>query len=75
MSTKPRTSGTPEQIAPAVHLEFIRNRAELPDDSGLEEIGDYHRALFMHHRAHELARVHQEGLFHEERLGFLHARW
>jgi hypothetical protein len=75
MSTKTRTTETPEQIAPAVHLEFIRNRAELPDDSGLEEIGDYHRALFMHHRAHELARVHQEGMFHEERLGFLHARW
>jgi hypothetical protein len=75
MSTKTSTTEIPEQIAPAVHLEFIRNRAELPDDSGLEEIGDYHRALFMHHRARDLARVQQEGMFHEERLGFLHVRW
>ena len=75
MSTKTSTTEIPEQIAPAVHLEFIRNRAELPEDSGLEEIGDYHRALFMHHRARDLARVQQEGMFHEERLGFLHVRW
>lgn len=75
MSNKAITPEYTEPIAPAVHLDFIRNRAEFPEVSTPEEIAEYHRALFMHHRARDLERLRQEVLFQEERLGFLHGRW
>lgn len=64
----------PATITPAVHLEFIRNQAELPDGAGLEAVEAYHRALFLHHHAGELERFAQQGRLHEERLAHLEAR-
>jgi hypothetical protein len=66
-----------ESIKPAVHLEFIRNQAALTTEQqpATDEIAEYHRSLFMHHHALEIERLKQEGLSHEERLGFLHSRW
>lgn len=61
-------------ITPAVHLEFIQNQAGLPEDAGLQEIEDYHRALFLHHHAGDLERFQQQARVHEERLAHLETR-
>lgn len=68
-------------ITPAVHLEFIQNQAGLPEESGLEQIEEYHRAIFLHHHAREMelneqqARIHQDRLAHlEDRLKEMHGK-
>lgn len=61
-------------ITPAVHLEFIQNQTGLPEDAGIKEVEDYHRALFLHHHAQELERFQQQARTHEERLEHLDAR-
>ena len=60
-----------EGIVPAVHLEFIHNQLENPQDAGPQEIEQYHRALFLHHHAVEWERHRQQAKIHEERLAFL----
>lgn len=61
-------------ITPSVHLEFIQNQAGLPENKGLEETEAYHRALFLHHHAHELETCQQQSRIHEDRLGHLESR-
>ena len=63
-----------QSISPAVHLEFIQNQAGLPDGAGLQQIEEYHRALFLHHHARDLERFQQEGRIHEDRLGHLEGK-
>jgi len=62
-------------ITPAVHLEYIQNQAALTETPSVEEVGEYHRAIFLHHHAQEMEQLRQEAVTHEERLGFLHSRW
>jgi hypothetical protein len=62
---------TAESIVPAVHLEFIQNELENPEATSLEQVEDYHRALFMHHHAVEWEKYRQQAKTHEDRLGFL----
>lgn len=62
-------------ITPAVHLEYIQNQAGLPEAPSPDEVGEYHRAIFLHHHAQEMEQLRQEAVTHEERLGFLHSRW
>lgn len=71
----PLKSNSPEAITPAVHLEFIQNQAGMAEGNGADEIEAYHRALFLHHHAAELERCQQEARLHEDRLGYLEARW
>src|SRR5579885_2793600 len=66
----PTASGNPDQITPAVHLEFIQNHLENGGASEAE-IEKYHRALFLHHHALEWEKLRQETKIHEDRLGFL----
>ena len=58
-------------ISPAVHLEFIQNQLENPGSSGVEEIEQYHRALFLHHHAQEWEKCRQVARTHEDRVAFL----
>jgi len=58
-----------ESIAPAVHLEFIQNRATFAEGDAVEEVEAYHRALFLHHHARDLERFQQEVRIHEDQLG------
>lgn len=62
-------NGQTESIAPAVHLEFIQNRATFAEGNALEEVEAYHRALFLHHHARDLERFQQEVRIHEDQLG------
>lgn len=62
-------------ITPAVHLEYIQNQAGLTEAPSAEEVGEYHRAIFLHHHAQEMEQLRHEAVIHEERLGFLHSRW
>jgi hypothetical protein len=62
-------NGQTDSIAPAVHLEFIQNRATFAEGDALEEVEAYHRALFLHHHAHDLERFQQEVRIHEDQLG------
>ena len=73
LNSTPNSAGT-ATITPAVHLEFIQNQANLPEEAGLEEIEAYHRALFLHHHARDVERFQQEGRIHEDRLVHLDAR-
>ncbi len=61
-------------MTPAVHLEFIQNQAGLPENAGLDEVEAYHRALFLHHHAHEWEECRQQARTHAERLVHLEAR-
>jgi hypothetical protein len=63
-----------ETIAPAVHLEFIQNQAGLSEDAGIEEVEEYHRALFLHHHAPDLEKFQQQTRIHENRLTHLETR-
>jgi hypothetical protein len=63
-----------ETITPAVHLEFIQNQAGLPEDAGIEEVEEYHRAIFLHHHAGDLEKFQQQAHIHENRLAHLEAR-
>ena len=60
-----------ESIIPAVHLEFIQNELENPEATNLEQVEDYHRALFLHHHAVEWEKYRQQARTHEDRLAFL----
>jgi hypothetical protein len=71
-ATAPKANA--ENITPAVHLEFIQNHLESGSPAGLEEIEQYHRALFLHHHALEWERYRQQARTHEERLAFLQGR-
>ena len=62
-------NGQTESIAPAVHLEFIQNRATFAEGDAVEEVEAYHRALFLHHHARDLERFQQEVRIHEDQLG------
>lgn len=73
MKWSPKADST-APIIPAVHLEFIQNQAGLPDDAGIQEIENYHRALFLHHHAVEMERYRQEAQACEQRLGHLESR-
>lgn len=70
--TMPNESG----VTPPVHLEFIQNHLENPDASAatIDEIEQYHRALFMHHHAMEWEQARQEARTHGERVAFLEGR-
>ena len=61
-------------LASTVHLEFIRNQAELGDGEGLEGVESYHRALFLNHHAGDLERSRQQGRIHGDRLAYLEKR-
>src|SRR5690349_22964910 len=63
-----------ETIAPAVHLEFIQNQSGLPEDAGIEEVEEYHRAIFLHHHAGDLEKFQQQARIHENRLSHLETR-
>jgi hypothetical protein len=65
---------SPETITPAVHLEFIQNQAGLAESEGTAEIEAYHRALFLHHHAHDLEKYQQQARIHEDRLEHLETR-
>jgi len=60
-----------ESIIPAVHLEFIQNELENPEVTSLEQVEDYHRALFLHHHAVEWEKYRQQAKTHEDCLAFL----
>lgn len=75
MNTTASKRPVSDQLVPTVHLEFIHNKAGLPQDSGLVDIEAYHRAIFLHQRGHDLEQLRQEAVVHEERLSFLHHRW
>jgi hypothetical protein len=64
----------PDNITPAVHLEFIQNHLETSSPSAPEEVEQYHRALFLHHHSVEWERSRQQVKTHEERLAFLESR-
>ena len=68
-TSAPKSSA--ESIVPAVHLEFIQNELENPEATSLEQVEDYHRALFLHHHAVEWEKYRQQAKTHEERLSFL----
>lgn len=61
-------------ITPSVHLEFIQNQVGLTDAESLEQIEQYHRALFLHQHAAEMERNQQEARIHEDRLVHLELR-
>lgn len=61
-------------ITPSVHLEFIQNQVGLPDSQSLEQIEQYHRALFLHQHAGEMERNQQEARIHEDRVVHLELR-
>jgi hypothetical protein len=61
-------------ITPAVHLEFIQNQVGLSDAESLEQIEQYHRALFLHQHAGEMERNQQEARIHEDRVVHLELR-
>jgi hypothetical protein len=63
-----------DTIIPAVHLEFIQNHLEGATPTGLDEIEQYHRALFLHHHALEWEGYRQQARTHQERLAFLEGR-
>lgn len=65
---------TPENITPAVHLEFIQNHLEGLGTSTPEQIEQYHRALFLHHHAPEWERHRQEIKTRQDQLAFLEGR-
>ena len=71
-ATAPKSK--PDNITPAVHLEFIQNHLETSNPSAPEEIEQYHRALFLHHHSVEWERSRQRVKTHEERLAFLESR-
>lgn len=60
-----------ESIIPAVHLEFIQNELENAEATSLEQVEDYHRALFYHHHAVEWERYRQQAKTHEDQLAYL----
>ena len=70
ITPKPNT----ESIIPAVHLEFIQNELENPEAASLEQVEDYHRALFLHHHAVEWEKYLQQAKTHEDRLAFLESQ-
>jgi hypothetical protein len=70
MNATPAKSNN-ENITPAVHLEFIQNQLENAGSSGMEEIEQYHRALFLHHHAVEWERFRQEARTHEDKVAYL----
>src|SRR5262245_2316636 len=61
-------------IVPPVHLEFIQNQLENPGASSLEEVEQYHRALFLHHHAVEWEKHRQKARVHQDRLAFLESQ-
>lgn len=61
-------------IIPAVHLEFIQNQASLAENSGVDQVESYHRALFLHHHAGEIEQQQQHRHIHENRLLHLESR-
>jgi hypothetical protein len=61
-------------ITPAVHLEFIQNQVGHAQDSGPEQVEQYHRALFLHHHAPEWEKCRQKIKTHQDRLLFLESR-
>lgn len=65
---------SPDAGLSAIHLEFIQNHAEHRDGDGIEEVADYHRAVFMNRHATDLERFQQEACIHENRLAHLEAR-
>jgi len=60
-----------ESIVPAVHLEFIQNELENPEATSLEQVEDYHRAIFLHHHAVEWEKYRQQAKTHEDCVAFL----
>ncbi|MGH7967293.1 MAG: hypothetical protein ACREIC_01060, partial [Limisphaerales bacterium] len=64
----------PENITPAVHLEFIQNQLANAQGAAPEEIEGYHRALFLHHHAVEWEVYRQQARTHGDRLAFLESR-
>lgn len=75
MNGKKPNEAVSRPITPAVHLEYIQNQAGLTEAPSAEEVGEYHRAIFLHHHAQEMEQLRHEAVSHEERLGFLHSRW
>jgi len=65
------STGNAANIVPAVHLEFIHNQLDNPNNSGPEQIEQYHRALFLHHHAVEWEKYRQDAKVHSDRLAFL----
>jgi len=68
-TTEPKSNAA--SIIPAVHLEFIQNGLEDPENTSLEQVEDYHRALFLHHHAVEWEKYRQQAKTHEDRVAFL----
>jgi hypothetical protein len=65
------SSSNGANIVPAVHLEFIHNQLDNPNDSAPEQVEQYHRALFLHHHAVEWEKYRQQVKTHGDRLAFL----
>ncbi|MCP5525809.1 MAG: hypothetical protein H7A47_03265 [Verrucomicrobiales bacterium] len=68
------SAACPEDALSAIHLEFIQNQAELRDGEGIEEVADYHRAVFLNRHATDLERFQQQARIHEDRLTHLDRR-
>ena len=70
-TTAPNSNANSTSIVPAVHLEFIQNELENPEATSIEQVEDYHRALFLHHHAVEWEKYRQQARTHEDCLAYL----
>lgn len=73
MSALPVT-GEVGQLPLAIHLEYIRNVAEVGDGEGAEAVEAFHRALFLNRFGADLERCRQDREVREDRLSNLEAR-
>lgn len=69
-----RSPQSPGDALSAIHLEFIQNQAEQHEGEGIEEVADYHRAVFLNRHAADLERFQQQARIHEDRLTHLDRR-
>ncbi len=72
--TPPAETPSNGSALPAIHLEFIQNRAEAGDDNGVEAVELYHRSLFLNRFAGDMERHQQNGKVHENQLAYLETR-
>lgn len=71
---KHSTQSGGEEIASAIHLEYIRNLVEFRDGDGIEEVEAFHRSIFLNHYGKDLEHFQQRRRTHEDRLEHLEAR-
>jgi len=61
-------------LTTAINLEYVRNVAQAGQESGLEDVAAFHRALFMHEHGRELERFRQQRKTAEDLLADLELR-